>query len=62
MNGYQDRVRRHRRELAEAQARREQEVTSGMDWIGDCIDGVTNALESVRVHRRRTVTDDGQTP
>ena len=57
MNGYQDRVRRHRREIAEAQARREREVTSGMDWVSDCIEGVTHALESVRVPRRRAATE-----
>ena len=59
MNGYQDRVRRHRRELAEAQAKREQEVTSSVDWVGDCVEGVAHALESVRVHRRRPAAEEG---
>jgi hypothetical protein len=54
MNGYQDRVRRHRQKLAEERARHEQEGVSGVDWVGDCVEGVAHALESVRVpHRRR---------
>jgi hypothetical protein len=59
MNGYQDRVRRHRRELAEAAAKREENAGQGMDWVAECVEGVAHALESVRPpHRRKAAVKD----
>jgi hypothetical protein len=53
MNGYRDRARRHQRELAESTGQGERDAIPRMDWVADTIEGVTHALEAVRIRRRR---------
>jgi hypothetical protein len=43
MNGYRDRVERHRRRLAEAASRGERTAVPGFDWLVATIQGAADA-------------------